>query len=211
MRTGAGTSPAPTAHNWSDPMTPLGRVVRLQIQSASLKRGERPNRIYDPSPLRTVRTLRLTPRGAVGITEKGEALLDVHHRDHHASKHESGREVSFGFTTHYGKMRGQYGERVEIGCAGENILVEADRVYRLEDFDAGLELRSEASGETVRLDAVTVADPCVEFSRFSLGDPAASPQDLKPVLQFLGEGTRGYCFTPAGEIVIAPGDLLVAV
>ena len=191
-------------------MTPLGRIVRLQIQTASLKRGERPNRVYDPAPLRTVEELRLTPRGAVGITEKGERLLDVHHRDHHASKHEPGREVSFGFTSHYGKMRGEYGEGIAIGCAGENILIEADRVYRLEDFDGGLELQS-ASGASVRLDSVIVADPCVEFSRFSLGDPAAAPQDLKPVLQFLGEGTRGYCFTPAGELVVAPGDLLVAV
>ena len=190
-------------------MTVLGRVVRLQVQTLSLYRGQKPNRVYDPSPLRGVRALRLTPRGAVGITEDGEAVLDVHHRDHHATKHEPGREVSFVFTGHYGQMRGQYGERVEIGCAGENILIEADRVYRLEDFAGGLELRSEASGESVRLDAVTVADPCVEFSRYSLGDPAASPQDLKPVLQFLGEGMRGYCFTPAGELVLAPGDMLV--
>lgn len=192
-------------------MTILGRVVRLQVQTASLKRGEKPNRVYDPYPLRSVKELRLTPRGAAGITATGETLLDVHHRDHHASKHEPGREVSFGFTSHYGKMRGQYGEGVATGCAGENILLESDRVWRLEDFASGLELRSAASGAAVRLDAVIVADPCVEFSRFSLGDPAASPQDLKPVLQFLGEGMRGYCFTPAGELVLAPGDLLVAV
>ena len=190
-------------------MTPVGRVVRLQVQTATLKRGEKPNRVYDPSPLRAVKELRLTPSGAVGITEGGERLLDVHHREHEASKHEPGREVSFGFTSHYGKMRGQYGDGIVIGCAGENILLESDRVWRLEDFASGLELRSTASGNTVRLDAVIVADPCTEFSRFSLGDPAASPQDLKPVLQFLGEGTRGYCFTPAGELVVAPGDLLV--
>jgi hypothetical protein len=192
-------------------VTPLGRVVRLQVQTASLKRGERPNRVYDPAPLRAVKALRLTPRGAAGVTEEGETLLDVHHRDHPATKYEPGREVSFGFTSHYGKMRGRYGEGIAIGCAGENILLESDRVWRLEDFAWGLELRSAGSGASARLDAVIVADPCVEFSRFSLGDPAASPQDLKPVLQFLGEGTRGYCFTPASDFVLAPGDLLVAV
>ena len=192
-------------------MTVLGRVVRLQVQSAGLKRGERPNRVYDPEPLRAVKELRLTPQGAVGITEKGEMLLDVHHRDHDATKHERGREVSFGFTSHYGKMRAQYGERIAIGCAGENILLESDRVYRLEDFASGLELRSASSGASVRLDAVIVADPCVEFSRFSMGSSQASPQEVKPVLQFLGEGTRGYCFTPAGELAVAPGDLLVAI
>ena len=191
-------------------MTPIGCVVGLQVQTASLKRGEKPNRVYDPRPLRPVKELRLTPLGAVGTTEAGEELLDVHHRDHETSKHEPGREVSFGFTSHYARMRGQYGDGIAIGCAGENILLESDRVWRLEEFASGLELRSAASGASVRLDAVIVADPCVEFSRYSLGDPAATPQDLKPVLQFLGEGTRGYCFTPAGELVVAPGDLLVS-
>jgi hypothetical protein len=192
-------------------MTVLGRVVRLQVQTASLKRGEKPNRVYDPSPLRAVNELRLTPDGAAGLAEGGETVLDVHHRDHPGSKHEPGREVSFGFTSHYGRMRGQYGDAISIGCAGENILLESDRVYLLEDFASGLELRSAATGDSVRLDAVIVADPCVEFSRYSLGDSKATPQDLKPVLQFLGEGVRGYCFTPAGEFLVRPGDLLLAV
>ena len=192
-------------------MTPLGRVVRLQVQSASLKRGERPNRFYDPAPLRAVRELRLTPRGAAGVTEGGETVLDVHHRDHPASTHEPGREVSFGFTSHYGRMRAQYGPGLAVGCAGENILLESERVWRLHDFASGLELQSAATGAFVRLDAVIVADPCVEFSRYALGQPKAAPPDLKPVLQFLGEGTRGYCFTPAGELLLRAGDLLVAV
>ena len=191
-------------------MTPLGRVVRLQVQTGSLKLGEKPHRVYDPSPLASVEALCLTPRGAEGVTGDGKTLVDVHHADHPRTKYEPGREVSFGFTSHYGKMRAQYGDRVAIGCAGENILLESDRVYRLEDFASGLAFRSAGSGATVRLDAVIVADPCVEFSRFSLGDPGATPQDLKPVLQFLGEGTRGYCFTPAAEMRLVPGDLLVA-
>ena len=190
-------------------MITLGRIVRLQVQTSSLKRGERPNRVYDPAPLITVKELQLTPRGAAGITEKGETVLDVHHADHPTSKYEPGREVSFGFTSHYGKMRAQYGEAVAIGCAGENILLESDRVYVLEDF-SGLAFQSGASGASARLDSVIVADPCVEFSRFSLGDPAASPQDLKPVLQFLGDGVRGYCFTPTGDLRLVPGDVLVA-
>ena len=78
------------------------------------------------------------------------------------------------------------------------------------NFASGLAFRSVASGATVRLDSVIVADPCVEFSRYSLGEPAASPQGLKPVLQFLGDGVRGYCFTPAGDLRLVPGDVLVA-
>ena len=191
-------------------MLTLGRIVRLQVQTSSLKRGERPNRVYDPAPLIPVKELRLAPRGAAGITDEGEMVLDVHHADHPTSKYEPGREVSFGFTSHYAKMRARYGEGVAIGCAGENILLDSDRVYVLEDFASGLAFRSAASGATVRLVSVTVADPCVEFSRFSLGDPGASPQDLKPVLQFLGDGVRGYCFTPAGDLRLVPGDVLVA-
>lgn len=192
-------------------MNELGRIIRLQVQTGSLKLGERPNRVYDPSPLVAVTALHLTPRGAAGTTAEGGTALDVHHADHPASKFEAGREVSFGFTSHYGKMQERYGARVAIGCAGENILIESGRTFALEDFRGGLALRTAASGALLPLLAVSVADPCVEFSRFSLGDPQASPQDLKPVLQFLGEGMRGYCFTPSGAFTLLPGDELVAV
>jgi len=192
-------------------MTPLGLVVRLQVQTAGLKRGQRPNRVYDPSPLLEVPRLRLTPKGAAGEAADGGAVaLDVHHADHPATKKAPGREVSIGFTSHYGKMRERYGKRLAIGCAGENILLEADRVFRLEDFAGGLAFSSGATGELLELTAVTVAAPCVEFSRFSLGKPHASPPELKPVLQFLDDGTRGYVFTPGGELVLRPGDLLVS-
>jgi hypothetical protein len=187
----------------------VGTVVGLQVQTATLKTGEKPWRVYDPSPLRPVARLRLTPDGVVGIADDGGEHVDVHHFSHHQTKHEAGREASFGFTSHYAKMRGEYGGRIVAGCAGENVLVETDRVWRLEDFERGLAFQSAATGEVAPLDAIIVADPCVEFSRFSLGNPAAPPQDVKPVLQFLGEGTRGYCFTPRRESVLTPGDRLV--
>lgn len=191
-------------------MTELGRVVRLQVQTASLKKGVKPDRVYDPEPLVAVTALQLTPRGAEGTTADGTRVVDVHHADHPASKWEAGREVSFGFTSHYGVMRGAYGDRIAVGCAGENVLAESGRTFRLEDFAGGLAFESAATGARVALEAVIVADPCVEFSRYALGDPAASPQALKPVLQFLGEGVRGYCFRPAGDFTLVPGDRLVA-
>jgi hypothetical protein len=190
-------------------VTELGRVVRLQVQTQSLKRGERPRRVYDPAPLREVARMRLTPRGAAGLTARGETVLDVHHVDHPASQSAPGREVSFGFTSHYRQMRDRYGPHVATGCAGENILLESERTYSLEDFAGGLEFVRAGSGERVRLDEVSVAAPGVEFSRFSLSDPQASPQDLKPVLQFLDGGTRGYCFTPGSDFILSAGDLLV--
>ena len=186
----------------------IGRVVRLQVQTASLKRGERPRRVYDPSPLVEVSRLRLTPDGA-SAERDGAPLLDVHHAARPAGKSVPGREVSVGFTSHYAKMRGEYGSHLAVGCAGENILVETDRVWRLEDLAGGLVFRNAESGALLRLTRVSVADPCVEFSRYALCAPEAPPQELKPVLQFLGEGMRGYCFTPDGEGLVAIGDALV--
>jgi hypothetical protein len=186
----------------------LGRVVRLQVQTDSLKRGERPARVYDPAPLVEVVRLRLSRDGAVGRAASGEEHMDVHHPEHPRTKSTPGREASFGFTSHYGRMRDRYGEHVKTGCAGENILIETGRVWRLEDFAAGLAFRS-ASGTLLPLEQVTVAAPCVEFSRFALAEPAAIPADLKPVLQFLDEGTRGYVFTPGTDGEVAVGDALV--
>ncbi len=192
-------------------MTPVfefGRIVRLQVQTDTLKRGERPARVYDPAPLVEVVRLTLSPVGAVGKTASGEEHLDVHHPAHPRTKSAPGREVSFGFTSHYGRMRERYGRHVSTGCAGENILIETDRVWRLEDFEAGLAFR-DAAGRLLPLDLVTVAAPCVEFSRFTLAEPHATPQELKPVLQFLDEGTRGYVFTPGADGEVAVGDALV--
>ncbi len=190
-------------------MLEIGRVVRLQVQAESLKRGERPHRIYDPAPLSAVDRLRLSRAGAVGVTAGREDVLDVHHAGHPRSQTEPGREVSFGFTGHYAAMQDRYGPKLTTGCAGENILIETTRVWRLEDFAPGLSLRSAATGKLLPLDDVTVAAPCVEFSRFSLDDPQAAPADLKPVLQFLDAGIRGYVFTSSGDGDVEIGDALL--
>jgi len=92
-------------------MTPIGTVVHLQIQTSSLKKGVRPLRVYDPSPLLPVPRLRLAPEGAVGLAEDGSEHPDVHHAAHPHTKRARGREVSFGFTSHYRSMRERYGEK----------------------------------------------------------------------------------------------------
>src|SRR5438128_5851712 len=63
-------------------MRDLGRIVRLQIQRASLKTGEKPTRVYDPTPLLAVDRLALGPDGALGEGTDGSWLVDVHHRAH---------------------------------------------------------------------------------------------------------------------------------
>src|SRR6266581_1398023 len=71
-------------------MRDLGRIVRLQIQRASLKTGEKPTRVYDPTPLLAVDRLALGPDGALGEGSDGSWLVDVHHRAHPRTKNEDG-------------------------------------------------------------------------------------------------------------------------
>src|SRR2546422_4446384 len=81
-------------------MRDLGRIVRLQIQRASLKTGEKPTRVYDPTPLLAVDRLALGPDGALGEGSDGSWLVDVHHRAHPRTKNEDGAHgVSLGFTS----------------------------------------------------------------------------------------------------------------
>src|SRR5881409_1168921 len=94
-------------------MRDLGRIVRLQIQRASLKTGEKPTRVYDPAPLLAVDRLALGPDGALGAGSDGSWVVDVHHRTHPNTKNEDGAHgVSIGFTTHYALMRERFGDRL---------------------------------------------------------------------------------------------------
>ena len=110
-----------TTHN----LLPLGRITRLQIQRSSLKRGQKPNRVFDPAPLLEVSALTLSASGAVALLPDGSALLDVHHALHPLTRNSDGvNDLSVGFTGHYARMRERYGDRLVDGCAGENILVD---------------------------------------------------------------------------------------
>src|SRR5438093_12258654 len=109
-------------------MRDIGRIVRLQIQRASLKTGEKPTRVYDPTPLLAVDRLALGPDGALGEGSDGSWLVDVRHRAHPRTKNEDGAHgVSLGFTSHYALMRARFGELITLRCAGENALVETER------------------------------------------------------------------------------------
>src|SRR5438132_1164794 len=120
-------------------MRDLGRIVRLQIQRASLKTGEKPTRVYDPTPLLAVDRLALGPDGALGEGSDGSWLVDVHHRAHPRTKNEDGAHgVSLGFTSHYALMRDRFGERITLGCAGENIIVETERRMVFADLEHGV-------------------------------------------------------------------------
>lgn len=181
-------------------MHQIGTVVRLQIQESSLKVGTNPRR-YDPAPLRAVSSLRITPAGVVASDADDAPLIDVHHRDHPASKnHEGVNGISLGFTGHYRAMRDRFGPHLVDGIAGENILIEADRQFDAEELAHGVVI-SDENGHLLPLQQVIVAAPCAEFTRFAMRFPDDARPDptVTKALQFLHNGMRGFYASHPGE------------
>lgn len=186
-------------------MERLGTIVRLQVQRSSLKVGERGARRYDPFPIVSVEALAVTPRGVVGLRADAPSLLDIHHVDHPNSKNWGGDEISFGFTSHYDRMRADFGPHLVDGIAGENILIIADEVIPLDAVSGGLVVRT-SDGRELHLGEINVAEPCVEFTGFAL----RTPEDNRAVaraLPRLRAGMRGYYARPLPpETTIRLGD-----
>jgi hypothetical protein len=178
----------------------IGTVVRLQVQESSLKVGVKPRR-YDPAPLRSVPAISLSAAGVVGLAENGESIVDVHHRDHPSSKNRGGENgISLGFTGHYREMRQRFGQHLRDGIAGENILIEVDRQFQVEDLANGVVVEG-ADERPLELRPVIVATPCVEFSRYALKFPDGARPDatVTEALRFLDAGMRGFYATYGGE------------
>jgi len=190
-------------------MRTIGTVTRLQIQRSSLKTGEKPNRVYDPTPLLPVPRLTVTPDGVLGAGAEGGWLVDVHHRAHPETKNEDGLHgVSVGFTSHYAAMRDRFGERIVIGCAGENIIIAADRTFTYDDLAGGMAIVATDGPERVRLRVLQVAHPCRPFTGWASGGRVEA-EVLKAHLQFLDGGTRGFYCVGEGAGTVAVGDRLV--
>jgi hypothetical protein len=190
-------------------MRTIGTITRLQIQRSSLKTGEKPNRVYDPTPLLSVARLTVTPDGVLGAGAEGSWLVDVHHRAHPETKNEDGLHgVSVGFTSHYAAMRDRFGERIVVGCAGENVIVAADRMFTYDDLAGGIAIVATDGPERVRLRVLQVAHPCRPFTGWASG-ARVEPDVLKSHLQFLDGGTRGFYCVGEGSGTVAVGDRLV--
>ncbi|HEV2068065.1 MAG TPA: hypothetical protein VGR08_14645 [Thermomicrobiales bacterium] len=174
----------------------IGRIVLLQVQVRSLKRGERPRRWYDPDPLTAVPGIRIDPGGVTGIDGDGEPTIgDVHHRDHPDSRFRGENGVSIGFTSHYRRMRDRFGDHLQTGIAGENIIVETDGIQEEGDLAPGMVI---SSGQgLVRLGAVECVKPCAEFTKWCLRYPHDQLPDaaVTDALKFLFSGTRGFLAT----------------
>ena len=203
---------AVAAIDHQDELELLGSIIRLQVQTASLKIGQRPTSWYDPRFIRTVPALRIDDGGVAGLDGAGGgvAIADVHHRDHPQSKYRGENGVSLGFTGHYARMRDRFGAHLVDGVAGENILVEADREVAEDEVAAGLVIVG-AHG-SVAMTAVRHAPPCVEFSKFCAGYAPDQRADamVADALHYLNLGIRGFYATLAGgspaSVTVTPGD-----
>ena len=188
----------------TDTSRSLGRIVRLQVQRASLKLpnadgAAHPQR-FDPSPLVPVPRLLLQPQGVIGLLDDGSRIVDVHHTEHPASKNQRGiNDVSVGFTAHYVIMRDQFGAHLTDGIAGENVLVETDARVEPDELSGGLAIETQ-DGTLAVLEAVVVAEPCVPFTRFCLRLAPAEPsgERVTDSLRTLRHGLRGYYANYAG-------------
>lgn len=185
----------------------IGDVVLTQFQLDELRsRGEGDNRVYDPSNL-AEGTLLLTPWGVLGRWHDGWAV-DRHHRDHPANTtHNPDRTLSIGFTSHYDLMRHRFDD-MELGAAGENLIVEVDRRLSIDDLDGRLAIHSSSTGEILELGTAAVAAPCVPFTKFCLNEPDAPAEAVKENRAWLDDGMRGFVMPIEGTMVVRPGDEL---
>jgi hypothetical protein len=164
----------------------LGSIVRLQVQRDPLKT---PGAGYDPTPILAVEAAAVGPLGMVG-RHAGAWVVDAHHGAHPRSRAGGRRALSIGFTTHYAAMADHFGS-VPLGCAGENIIVETDRLIGQEDLEGDLVVATDAG--PLILTGARVATPCLEFTSFLLGRPGVARRDeIATDVAVLGEGIRGF-------------------
>lgn len=191
----------------------IGSIIRLQIQRATLKVGQKPNRVYDPTPLLPVEALTLTSEGAMARAPEGDWVLDIHHTRHPDSHNDSGQNaLSIGFTRHYDEMQAHFGaDRVPLGCAGENIIIETATHFTLPEVANGLWVER-ADGSRLALSQVLVAAPCKAFANYVLGGRMVEPETLNATLKFLHDGMRGYyvAYVDATPQAIHLGDKVYA-
>ena len=95
-------------------------------------------------------------------------------------------------------MRDRYWN-IELGAAGENIVITADDVVALDDLGERIIVRGE--GREVVLEPVKVAKPCLQFTSYMLALPGLGSHDeLKADLAFLDDGTRGFIVTIGEDV-----------
>jgi len=172
----------------------LGCVKLVQVQPNGLIIETPSGYFYDVSRRLEVDRLKITPLGIEATTVEGEHVLDIHHISHPDKAYDNNDLVCIGFTSHYDAMRSRFGEHMEDGTAGENIIIECEDEIWPEDLGNGIAIENQDTGQLAILDLVSFAAPCNEFSHFvnSSQDERLPADKLKATLQFLGNGRRGF-------------------
>ena len=192
-------------------MHKIGPIIQMQIQPASIKVGK--PECYDPTRLLVVDELLLSEPGVVGVTHDDQRIVDVHNANHPKTKSRGDNGFSIGFTSHYESMRSHFGKHIADACAGENILVETDSIYSLDDLQNGLAIQQIRTGEYIVLTNIQPVVPCLPFSTYA-ANRSLAPHEVKETLQFLMDGRRGFLaelINKTKTVSVQPGDILYRV
>ena len=194
----------------------LGRVKLTQLQPSGLIIETPSGYFYDPSRRVVVDRLKITSLGIEAITPEGEHVFDIHHISHPEKAYDDDDLVCIGFTSHYAAMRVRFGEHMVDGIAGENIIIDFEQEVWPEDLGQQIGIENADTGHLALLDMVSFAAPCQEFSHFAAQSQYEKlpANKLKSILQFLGNGRRGFLLVLGDnqeEVSIRPGDRVFAV
>ena len=172
----------------------LGKVKLVQLQPSGLIIETPSGYYYDESRRVEVDQLIIKSKGIEAITPDGEHVLDIHHLDHPAKKYDDDDLVCIGFTSHYDKMRERFGEHMDYGSAGENIVIEYPDEVWLKDIGDQIGIENQETGQLLILNQVQIAAPCEEFSHFAAQrqDERLPAKELKDIIRFLNNGRRGF-------------------
>lgn len=113
-------------------------------------------------------------------------------------------------------MRERFGEHMQDGSAGENIIIECQEEIWLPDLGKKVEIHNPETGKIVSLDVTKIAAPCDEFSHFAAESQGQRlpANELKETLQFLGDGRRGFLLSLGADQengLVQPGDIVYAI
>lgn len=164
----------------------LGTIVRLQVQRDPLKvKGES----YDPTGILEVPEASVDAAGMLG-RHNGSWVVDTHHAGHPRARAGGRRAVSIGFAGHYAEMEKRFGA-ADLGCAGENIVLDTDGRVTLEDLSGEIIIHTQ--GGPVVVSVSQVAAPCAEFTSWIKGlDRVIPKREQTDDIDFLDHGTRGF-------------------
>lgn len=194
----------------------LGQIKITQLQPSGLIIETPSGYIYDPSQRVEVPQLLITHQGIEAENPLGERILDIHHAAHADTHNKGNNAISIGFTSHYAQMRAQFGEHMQDGIAGENIIIASAEQFWLDDLGQQIIIQDPNGERQVVLDVMNFAAPCEEFSHFAASSQGERlpAEELKATLQFLGDGRRGFLLNlngKQGPALVKPGDLVFAV